>query len=132
MRCGVFQPPSLLDPCFSLLLVEPEGIPFRTDVDDQLLGASVIGDHLSELDILGVPNREGLDPDHFPHCLRYAAVDVPGGIGEDFFGEIVVVVRKIPDISSVHAGQIDGQADEILVADEKIEGPDDQTDDLLL
>jgi len=35
-------------------------------------------------------------------------VHICGRIGEDFFGEVNVVVGEVPDIAAVYAGEVDG------------------------
>lgn len=50
---------------------------------------------------------------------------VCGRVGKDFFGEVHVVVGKVPDIASIYSREIDTQGGELLVSDKKVERPND-------
>ena len=38
-------------------------------------------------------------------------MDVGGGVGKDFFGEVDVVVGEVPNVAAVDSWEVDGEGD---------------------
>ena len=73
----------------------------------EFFGAGLSCNLFGEFNVLGVADRDGLDADHLGNGSRDAGVHVCGGIGEDFVGEVDVVVGEVPDVASVDSWKID-------------------------
>ena len=115
----------MLDPRRTLCTIKVQFMAFRTCLYDELLGSGSPGDFLGQFDVFGVADRERVDADHSREGFGNARVYVDGRIGEDFLGEVDVLVGEVPYVAAVYSREIDAQGDEFLLTGEEIECSDD-------
>lgn len=88
---------------------------FEAGLDIEFFCARGAGDFLGKCNVFCIADCEGFDAEHLAQRVGYARVDVLGGVGKDFIGEVEIWVAQVPDVAAVDAGEVHGEGDEILV-----------------